>query len=129
MNNILEATKRFFDDLREGKSNLISPEELHKCLERNERIFILDIRGKKDFAEKFIDGSVNCKWSEVYKLIEDDILPKDNKIVVVCYKGQMSCQTVSILRILGYDVFALYGGIDGWLEKNMPVKSTCSNLE
>lgn len=117
MKNTLEATKRFFDDIGEGKRNLISPEELYKSLEKKEDIFILDIRNKQDFAKEFIEGSVNCEWSEVYKLIEDDVLPKNNKIVVVCYKGQISGQTVGVLRILGYNVFALNGGINGWLDR------------
>ncbi len=87
----------------------------------------MDIRKKADFAENFIEGSVQCEWDEVFEFIEDDILPKDQKIIVVCYTGQTAGQVVSLLRILGYDACSLMGGmVNGWMKDSMPIEAGCS---
>lgn len=124
----LQATKEFFDDLEAGQNNLMSCENLFKCIGAKEDLFILDIRKKEDFDENFIEGSVHCEWDKVFELIEDDILPKDKKIIVVCYTGQTAGQTVGILRLLGYDVCSLAGGmVNGWNKNDMPIEFTCAD--
>ncbi|HZK32938.1 MAG TPA: rhodanese-like domain-containing protein [Tissierellaceae bacterium] len=127
MATALDSTKTFFDDLKDGRNNLIDCENLFKCIGAGEDLFILDIRKKEDFTENFIDGSVHCEWDEVYEFIEEDILPKDKRIIVVCYTGQTAGQTVGILRLLGYDACSLMGGmVNGWLKSDMPFESTCA---
>lgn len=70
---------------------------------------------------------MHCEWDEVYEFIEEDILPKDKRIIVVCYTGQTAGQTVGILRLLGYDACSLMGGmVNGWLKSDMPFESTCA---
>lgn len=67
------------------------------------------------------------EWSEVNKFIEEDILPKDKKIIVVCYTGQTAGQIVGVLKLLGYDACSLMGGmVNGWLKDAMPIESTCA---
>lgn len=127
MTTTLDSTKRYFDDLKNGCNNLIDCQNLFKCIGAKEDLFILDIRKKEDFAENLIEGSVHCEWGEVYDFIEEDILPKDKKIVVVCYTGQTAGQVVSILRLLGYDACALKGGmVNGWMKDSMPIEAGCS---
>lgn len=127
MATTMESTKNFFDDLKKGCNNLISCQELFKCIGAKEDMFILDIRKKEDYVENLIDGSVQCEWEEVYEFVEEDILPKDKKIVVVCYTGQTAGQTVSILRLLGYDACSLAGGmVNGWMKNEMPIEAGCS---
>ena len=63
----------------------------------------------------------------MYEFIEEDILPKDKKIIVVCYTGQTAGQVVSILRLLGYDACSLKGGmVNGWMKDQMPIEAGCS---
>ena len=124
---VLEATKKYFDDLRDGCNNLIDCQSLYKSIGAGKDPFILDIRKKDDFAKNFIEGSVHCEWKDVFEFIEDDILPKDKKIIVVCYTGQTAGQTVAILKLLGYDACSLMGGMaNGWMKDSMPFKSTCN---
>lgn len=123
----LDASKRYFEDLKNGCNNLIDCQSLYKCIGAKEDLFILDIRKKEDFAENFVEGSVHCEWSQVFEFIEEDILPKDKKIIVICYTGQTAGQTVGVLKLLGYDACSLKGGmVNGWMKDDMPIESTCS---
>ena len=127
MSTILEATEKYFDDLKNGCNNLIDCASLYKSIGAKENPFILDIRKKEDFIESAIEGSVQCEWSEVYEIIEEGVLHKDKKIIVVCYTGQTAGQVVSILRLLGYDACALMGGmVNGWMKSSMPIEAGCS---
>ena len=47
-------------------------------------------------------------------------IPTDKPVVVYCYSGQTSSQTMAILRLLGYEAYSLSGGMGkeggaGWL--------------
>lgn len=124
---VLEATKKYFDDLKDGCNNLIDCQSLYKSIGAGNDLFILDIRKKDDFVKNYIEGSVHCEWKDVFEFIEDDILPKDKKIIVVCYTGQTAGQTAAILKLLGYDACSLMGGMaNGWMKDSMPFKSTCN---
>lgn len=53
-------------------------------------------------------------------------IPTDKPVVVYCYSGQTSSQTMAILRLLGYEAYSLSGGMgkEGgavWLEAGYPV--------
>ena len=127
MINALDSAEKFFCDLKGGCNNLIDCQNLFKCIGAKDDLFILDIRKKEDFAENFIEESVHCEWNEVFEFIQEDILPKDKKIIVVCYTGQTAGQTVGILRLLGYNACSLIGGMNnGWAKNHMPLESTCS---
>ncbi len=123
----LDSAKKYFDDLKNGCNNLIDCQNLYKSIGAKEDLFILDIRKKDDFAKNFIEGSVHCEWNEVFEFIEEDILPKDKKIIVVCYTGQTAGQVVGILKLLGYDACSLMGGmVNGWMKNSMPIEAACS---
>jgi rhodanese-related sulfurtransferase len=123
----LDSAKKYFDDLNKGCNNMIDCQNLYKAIGAKEDLFILDIRKKKDYAESFIEGSIQCEWNEVFEFIEDDILPKDKKIIVVCYTGQTAGQVVGILKLLGYDACSLMGGmVNGWMKSSMPIEAACS---
>lgn len=127
MTGVLDAAKKYFDDLKNGCNNLIDCQNLYKCIGAKEDLFILDIRKKEDFVENFVEGSVHCEWNEVFEFIEEDILPKDKKIIVICYTGQTSGQTVGILRLLGYNACSLKSCmVNGWMKDDMPIESTCA---
>lgn len=127
MTTTLNSAKRYFDELKKGCNNLVDCKSLYKSIGAEEDLFILDIRKKEDFADNFIEGSVHCEWSQVFEFIEDEVLSKDDKIIVVCYTGQTAGQVVGILRLLGYNACALKGGmLNGWMKEDMPIEATCS---
>ncbi|TCO74818.1 rhodanese-like domain-containing protein [Marinisporobacter balticus] len=125
MNTIDEAVMKYFDDCKKGCSNLIASKDLYEAIQKKEKLFMLDIRRPEDFAKNQINGSINIYWSEVGEFI--DVLPMDEKIIVICYTGQTSGQVVSLLKVLGYDAYSLSGGmINGWMKGSLPVQAGCS---
>ena len=53
-------------------------------------------------------------------------IPTDKPVVVYCYTGQTSSQTVATLRMLGFEAYSLAGGMgkeggSGWLGAKGPV--------
>ena len=119
--------KTYFDDLKKGCNNLIDCESLYNKINTKEKMFILDIRKSEDFSKGHIEGAIHSDWIEVWDFIIEDVLPKDEKIIVVCYTGQTAGQVVSILKVLGYDACSLKGGmVNGWNKVDMPIKAGCS---
>lgn len=51
-------------------------------------------------------------------MINDDLLPKDEDIVVFCYNGQSSMQIAMVLNLQGYSAYSLLDGIGGWNKEN-----------
>ncbi len=117
MQNVKECAKKYFDDLKNGQNNLITCEKLEKELKENEEnIFMLDIRKKEDFEQQHIKGATQIDWG----LVGDNLdkIPKDKKVVVICYSGQTAGQTTSVLKLLGYNAYSLKCGmVNGWLEE------------
>jgi rhodanese-related sulfurtransferase len=103
-------------------NNMIAPAKLAEELTANAgKYHVMDIRAPKadNFDLGHIEGSEFYSWDDLDKKIEQ--LPKDKTLIVGCWSGNNAGQAVAILRIAGYDVKSLQGGIDnGWLEKAKP---------
>lgn len=126
MEHLKDAVKIYFEELGKGCNNIIDSKSVFKKKEAGEDVFILDIRKKDDFEKGHIEDAVHSEWAEVWDFIDLDVLPRDKKIIVVCYTGQTAGQTVSILKLLGYDACSLRGGMaNGWNKESMPVKAGC----
>ncbi len=99
----------------------ISPTELKKLLEDNssEKPFIIDVREDNEIAIASFTFSVlhlplskASNWSEKI----EELLPKDQTIVVLCHAGVRSLHFGSWLLEKGISksVLNLVGGIDAW---------------
>lgn len=73
--------------------------------------FIMDCRSAADFAAGRIKGAVNIPPANLMDKIADGTIPKDKKIVSVCYTGQNSSLVTSTLNMLGYDCQSLLFGM------------------
>ncbi len=125
MDDLNRAVQKYFTDCRKGENNLITSEELFKAMEAGEDLFLLDIRREEDFAREYIDGAVNIYWYDVGDYL--DVLPKDRRVIVICYTGQSSGQVAAVLRLLGFRAYSLGGGMmNGWMKKSMPTKAGCA---
>lgn len=108
------AVKGYFAALADVKDtevakNIISAENANKVLNDANTMF-LSVRKAEDFAAMHIPGAVNIPYS-LGMQTEFAALPVDKTIVVYCYSGQTSGQTVAILRLLGYDAVSLNSGM------------------
>lgn len=125
MDEITKAIEKYFVDCQNGFNNIITSEKLNELLTRDKnQVFILDIRKKEDYEKGHISNAYHTFWYEVGEIIE--ALPKEKKIVVVCYSGQSAGQVVSLLKIMEYDAYSLAGGmINGWSKMSLPIEEGC----
>jgi glyoxylase-like metal-dependent hydrolase (beta-lactamase superfamily II)/rhodanese-related sulfurtransferase len=98
---------------------LIKPNELKKKIDKEEDIFILDVR----------DHEEHKSWKISYDKHQDSIvipiddlsspqsleqIPKDKEIVAFCARGNRSMSAAKMLSKHGYRVKSVEGGLVGW---------------
>ena len=73
---------------------------------------LVDVRTPEEYADGFIEGSVNIPLQELESRLSE--IPNDMPVVVYCRSGNRSAQAADILISKGYsDVYDL-GGILQW---------------
>lgn len=122
--------------------NYITPKELYNFLIKRrsyrDKPFLLDIRRQEDYSiSGHIPGSVNIFWKDLFKPGNLGKLPcpkhePDILIILVCYVGHTSSQTLTLLKLLGFKVISVKFGmgispsssvpIQGWIERGYPVE-------
>jgi len=111
------------------------PEQLLQHLERQDDLFIFDVRNEDEYESWKIEGKkkipmVNVPYYEMLEVDEhDDVvdtfvdflegswldkLPKDMPILAVCAKGDTSEFVAEAMRRLGLDALNLEGGTKAW---------------
>jgi rhodanese-related sulfurtransferase len=89
--------------------------DLKKRIEKQENLFLLDIRLSENFADGHIPGSVNIEFIEVMEPNSLALLPRDGTpIILICYTGHTASQVNSILNLLGYNAWILRFGMMSW---------------
>lgn len=102
------------------------PESLAELVDaKSEDYTILSIRSAEDYAAGHIEGAINIPFGKGMQERFSEI-PTDKPVVVYCYSGQTSSQTMAVLRMLGYEAYSLAGGMgkeggSGWLGGGFPV--------
>lgn len=116
-----ERAEMYYDGLTADSKNIMKPSILKNLIDSgSEDIYIYDIRSDEKFEEGHIEGAKHKFWFEGDEML--GTLPKDKTIVVVCNSGQSAGQTVGVLRMMGFDATALYGGMNnGWYPADLPV--------
>lgn len=136
--DLLERINQFIADTNTNWNYITSP-ELYQKLKTNEgdKLFLLDIRKSEDYQNSgHIPGAINIFWQDLYQPQNLRRLPcplhePNRTIVLICYVGHTSSQSLVLLRLLGFNVIALKFGmgispikevpIRGWLGYNYPV--------
>lgn len=130
---IKAAITAYYDGLAAVKGTTfanykISEDEAKKLVDaKDANTLFLSVRKAEDYAKGHIEGAINIPFAKDMQQ-QFNILPKDKKIVVYCYSGQTSGQTVAVLRLLGYDAVSMHSGMGtpvtgtaGWVNKGFPV--------
>lgn len=98
----------------ENEKTVINIEELSvaefkkQIVLKNDTLFILDIRYPEDYNKNYVEGSVNIPFSEVPDRLNE--LPKDKKILIICYLGKTAVGVGEDLEKQGYKPIVLSGG-------------------
>jgi adenylyltransferase/sulfurtransferase len=97
----------------------ITVEELKKRLDRNESLFVLDVRNSNEFQICRIPGTVLLQLPELAQRFGE--LPRDREIIVHCKSGMRSAKAVQFLKEQGFTKLVnLQGGILAWAERVDP---------
>lgn len=97
-------------------------------------IKIIDLRSPEAYAKGHIKGAVNIEFSKIPDYFTNTIKPfESDKIVMVCYAGQIASYATSLLRLTGYgNVYALRWGMSSWNKEfadNSWLKSVSDKFE
>lgn len=93
--------------------NLISVQSLKDKMEKNEEMFLLDVRGKEEWDEGHIEGAKHIYAGHIEENL--DKVPRDLPIVVYCDSSRRSNIAASILKKNGYDeVYNVLGSMTAW---------------
>lgn len=94
--------------------SLIKAASVYEELTKNN--LVIDLRNAGTFAEGHIEEAVNVEFSKLQDYFINDIKPFEfDRIILVCYSGQMSSYSASLLRLMGYgNVYAMRWGMSGW---------------
>lgn len=94
--------------------SLIKASSVYEELDKNNHI--IDLRTPEVFAKGHIKGATNVEFSQLPAYFTDEIKPFEfDRIIVVCFSGQMSSYSTSLLRLMGYgNVYAMRWGMSGW---------------
>lgn len=102
------------------QSGVYTVADLYNRIERGEKMFLLDVRGKDEYAQGHIPSAANIYVGELERRLNE--VPSDLPVVSVCSAGNRSGLGASILARHGYRrVYNLIGGTTAWREKGYPV--------
>lgn len=92
----------------------ITPEDAKKMLEKNDDVFLIDVRTKEEYNEKHIEGSILVPLDVLEEKIDEVVKDKNKEIIVYCRSGRRSKKAANILLELGYNNVYDLGGIINW---------------
>lgn len=97
------------------KPPTISPEDVYNAVvTQDPGVFILSIRSGEHDEKGHIPGALNIPYAEIWKEENLAKLPRDKKIIVICYTGHTASQATMLLNLLGYDAVPLKWGMMNW---------------
>jgi rhodanese-related sulfurtransferase len=83
---------------------------------------IVDLRSADDFSKGSLPNARNLPTDKINDRMAE--LKKDKPVLLVCATGTTAGRTAALLRSRGFtEVFVLGGGIAGWREAGLPVRT------
>lgn len=115
---IKEAITAYYEDAASNtfRSFNISVEQVKELVDAGSTDYtILSVRSAEDYAAGHIPGAINIPFGAGMQENFSQI-PADKPVIVYCYTGQTSSQTVAVLRMLGFEAYNMSQGMtNGWL--------------
>lgn len=117
---IIQATAKYLDA---GKSPTISPQDIYKNVITggDTGYFLISLQKPEDYAKGHLKGAINIPYGQFYKKENLDKIPRDKKIVTICYTGHTASQSAMFLNQLGYEAYSMKFGMMGWTSNQAPM--------
>ncbi|GFO66152.1 rhodanese-like domain-containing protein [Geomonas paludis] len=109
-------TERTRAVLKSGRSLFMDRSELYReaAKDGGKGVFVVSIQRPEDYGAGHVPGAVNIPFNQIASKESLAKLPKDRKIVVVCYIGHMAASATLMLNQVGYEAYDLRFGTLGW---------------
>ncbi|MGB3967412.1 MAG: rhodanese-like domain-containing protein, partial [Planctomycetota bacterium] len=102
-------------------SRLVQPRELHAAMQAGTEPMIVDVRTADEYEDVRLGDIGNIPVTDSERFAK--VLAKETPVVAVCNSAYRSSMAVGLLERSGFrDVGSLAGGMDAWLEADLPVK-------
>lgn len=117
-------SEELFDTLVENSRNphnTCEVDDLRAGLEGDAKPFVLDVRMPEIYERQHVAGAVNIPTEEITSRIGDLPADRNQPIVTVCNRGNLSLRGMLVLQSLGFrNVKSLNGGTVAWAEQGLP---------
>lgn len=111
---VIKAATVFLDSTPDNNF-FIQPEEINKLLQSGSKSFLLvDVRSYKEFKGGHLPGAINIPYRDIVDPNNLALFPRDKEIILYCNSGHESTKVLSVLRMLGYNVYGMKWGMMGW---------------
>jgi len=110
---IVERTKTV---LAQKRGLLITRDEVYENAVKgtDKKYFLVSLQRPEDYAKGHVPGAINIPYSEIAKADTLRKLPRDKKIVLICYVGHWAGSAALFLNQLGYEAYDMRFGTLGW---------------
>jgi rhodanese-related sulfurtransferase len=92
----------------------INSDDAKIMMEQESNLVVLDVRTPEEFAEGYIQGSINIPDTDITETAEKMMPDKSIAILVYCRSGRRSALAAQDLSDLGYTNVYDFGGIIDW---------------
>lgn len=100
--------------VKSSQDGTINGDVLWDMIQKNEDVFLLDVREPSEFSDFKIPGAVNIPLSELFSSGYESRIPKDKKVVTICSHGNRSMVATFALAQKGIEASSLVGGMAMW---------------
>ncbi|GAM10406.1 thiosulfate sulfurtransferase GlpE [Geobacter sp. OR-1] len=80
----------------------------------DKKYFLVSLQRPEDYSKGHVPGAINIPYSEIAKADSLSKLPRNKKIVLICYVGHWAGSAALFLNQLGYEAYDMRFGTLGW---------------
>jgi adenylyltransferase/sulfurtransferase len=109
------------DAQKAAAGSTITPTELKQMLDRDENIFLIDVREPNEYEIVSIPGATLIPKGEFLSGAALERMPQDRRIVLHCKSGQRSAEVLAVVKDAGFsDAVHVGGGVLAWINQVDP---------
>jgi adenylyltransferase/sulfurtransferase len=109
------------DAQQAAAGSTITATELKRMLDRDENIFLIDVREPNEYEIVSIPGATLIPKGEFLSGAALERMPQDKRIVLHCKSGQRSAEVLAVVKDAGFsDAVHVGGGVLGWINQVDP---------
>jgi molybdopterin/thiamine biosynthesis adenylyltransferase/rhodanese-related sulfurtransferase len=109
------------DAQKAAAGSTVTATELKQMLDRDENIFLIDVREPNEYEIVSIPGATLIPKGEFLSGAALERMPQDRRIVLHCKSGQRSAEVLAVVKDAGFsDAVHVGGGVLAWINQVDP---------